>query len=148
DPEVTIYALGPPYDAKLIRKTLQSKSDPETYELKLDGSGVFPASVTVALLNSGENTPPFSSTVAIPYEYARAMPFFQDTYWTNRKSAQWRRIDVDWLGVASDLALAMQGAINNTSLVLAIEFADGDVLLFAGDAEVGNWLSWQDRKWT
>ena len=33
------------------------------------------------------------------------------------------------------------------SLVLAIEFGGGDVLLFAGDAQVGNWLSWQDLKW-
>lgn len=42
----------------------------------------------------------------------------------------------------------MQSATNNTSLVLAIELAGGDVLLFAGDAQVGNWRSWQDRKWT
>src|SRR5262249_13809470 len=149
DPKVTIYALGPPYDAKLIRKTLQSKSDPETYELKVDGGGAFPASVVSALLQSDECKPPFSSTVVIPIERARAMPFFQDTYWAEGDSAQWRRIDVDWLGgAASDLALAMQSATNNTSLVLAIEFTDGDVLLFAGDAQVGNWLSWQDRKWT
>ena len=51
------------------------------------------------------------------------------------------------LGVADDLALALQSATNNTSLVLAIEFVGGDVLLFAGDAQVGNWLSWQDLKW-
>jgi hypothetical protein len=37
---------------------------------------------------------------------------------------------------------------NNTSLVLAIELPDGDVLLFAADAQVGNWLSWQDRSWS
>jgi beta-lactamase superfamily II metal-dependent hydrolase len=146
DPGVTIYALGPPYDAKLIRKTLRSKSDPETYELKLDGAGAFPAAVT-SLLEGDATDPPFPPTMAIPIERARAMPFFQDNYWAN-ESAQWRRIDTDWLGAASDLALAMQSATNNTSLVLAFEFANGDVLLFAGDAQVGNWLSWQDRKWT
>ena len=145
DPSVTIYALGPPYDAKLIRKTLQSKSDPETFELKLDGAGVFPAAV-VSLLEGYAIDPPFSPTVAIPIERARSMAFFQDNYWAN-DNAQWRRIDTDWLGATSDLALAMQSATNNTSLVLAFEFADGDVLLFAGDAQVGNWLSWQDRKW-
>ena len=102
--------------------------------------------VIVSLLEGGTPNPPFSPTVTIPIERARAMPFFQDNYWGNN-DAQWRRVDTDWLGAASDLALAMQSATNNTSLVLAIEFANGDVLLFAGDAQVGNWLSWQDRKW-
>jgi len=31
--------------------------------------------------------------------------------------------------------------------VLAIELADQDVLLFAADAQIGNWLSWQDLHW-
>src|SRR5262249_57670453 len=44
-------------------------------------------------------------------------------------------------------ALALQSATNNSSGVLAVELGGGDVLLFAGDAQVGNWLSWQDRKW-
>ena len=149
DAGITIYALGPPYDAKLIRKTLPSKSNPETYELKLDGGGSFPSSVAAALLADEENEQPFSPTVTIPIERARSIPFFQDNYWgSTGMSEDWRRIDTDWLGAAEDLALAMQSATNNTSLVLAIELAGGDVLLFAGDAQVGNWLSWQDRKWT
>jgi hypothetical protein len=31
---------------------------------------------------------------------------------------------------------------------MAVELNGGDVLLFAADAQVGNWLSWGDRKWT
>jgi hypothetical protein len=31
--------------------------------------------------------------------------------------------------------------------VLALELEGGDVLLFAADAQVGNWLSWQDLSW-
>ena len=42
----------------------------------------------------------------------------------------------------------LQSATNNTSLVLAIELSDNDVLLFAGDAQVGNWQSWQALEWT
>jgi hypothetical protein len=64
---------------------------------------------------------------------------------------EWRRIDEDWLHVASDLALQLDSATNNTSLALAIErIADGKVLLFPADAQQGNWLSWQDKtmKWT
>ncbi len=55
----------------------------------------------------------------------------------------WRRIDADWLDGAEQLALALDDATNNTSLVLALEIAASrKVLLFAADAQVGNWLSW------
>jgi hypothetical protein len=60
----------------------------------------------------------------------------------------WRRIDADWLSVSADLAMQLDQRTNNTSLVLAFEFAESKrVLLFAADAQVGNWLSWQDLKW-
>jgi hypothetical protein len=56
---------------------------------------------------------------------------------------QWRRIDNDWLGVAGELALQLDSKTNNTSLVLAIEIvATGRVLIFAADAQRGNWRSW------
>jgi hypothetical protein len=58
----------------------------------------------------------------------------------------WRRIDTEWLNSAADLALQLDNAVNNTSLVLAFEFGNGgDVLLFVGDAQVGNWHSWAER---
>jgi hypothetical protein len=39
----------------------------------------------------------------------------------------------------------LDSSTNNTSLVLAIELREsGKVLLFAADAQVGNWLAWQD----
>ena len=60
----------------------------------------------------------------------------------------WRRIDSDWLElVRRTMALQLDSATNNTSLALAIQTEDGRVLLFAADAQVGNWLSWQDLKW-
>jgi hypothetical protein len=56
---------------------------------------------------------------------------------------EWRRIDSDWLESAGSLALYLDGDINNTSLVLAIELGQGGkVLLFPGDAQYGNWISW------
>jgi len=62
---------------------------------------------------------------------------------------KWRRIDQDWLGVSSDLAIQLDDRTNNSSLVLAFEFLDSKrVVLFVGDAQVGNWLSWQNVKWT
>ena len=59
----------------------------------------------------------------------------------------WRRIDSDWLGASSELALQLDSRTNNTSLVLAIEtVATGKVLLFAADAQVGNWKGWSEAK--
>ena len=56
-----------------------------------------------------------------------------------------RRIDGDWLAAAGPLALKLDSDTNNTSLVLAIELPDDRVMLFAADAQVGNWLSWYDQ---
>jgi hypothetical protein len=56
-----------------------------------------------------------------------------------------RRIDSDWLGAAGALALKLDSDTNNTSLVLAFELPDDTVMLFAADAQVGNWLSWHDQ---
>ncbi|MBK8023726.1 MAG: hypothetical protein IPK19_20400 [Chloroflexi bacterium] len=61
----------------------------------------------------------------------------------------WRRINDDWLFSADQLALALNSYTNNASLVLAFELGiDGKVLLFAGDAQRGNWVSWARKDWT
>ena len=147
DPDVRIFVLGPPHDKKAIRQTLPSKAQPETYELALDGSGVVPCDVASAL-KDGDDNQPFSDTVTIPFVAAQGLPFFQSHYWgTLGASDQWRRIDTDWLASSEELALALQSATNNTSLVLAIELPNKEVLLFAADAQVGNWLSWQGLTW-
>lgn len=68
------------------------------------------------------------------------------------KDNQWRRVDADWLGFSSILALQLDNRTNNTSLVLAFErIADGHVLLFPADAQRGAWQSWsspEELKWT
>ena len=66
----------------------------------------------------------------------------------NEVDQSWRRIDHDWLGVSADLAMQLDDRTNNSSLVLAFEFLDTKrVMLFVGDAQVGNWLSWQNVSW-
>lgn len=61
---------------------------------------------------------------------------------------KWRRIDGDWLSASADLAMQLDQRTNNTSLVLAFELSETKrVLLFAADAQIGNWLSWRDLKW-
>lgn len=95
---------------------------------------------------------PFDENFQIPLQVAQQMPFFQTHYWgedveSQEKNQGWRRIDGSWLDASPSLALQLDSATNNTCLVLAFELGDGDVLLFAADAQVGNWLSWQDLKW-
>jgi hypothetical protein len=73
--------------------------------------------------------------------------FFNDRYF---QVEEWRRIDTDWLGAAEQLALHLGEDTNNTSLVLAFEWGQpgqGPVMLFVGDAQVGNWLSWRRQKY-
>ena len=53
-----------------------------------------------------------------------------------------RAIDDDWLSAAGPLALKLDSDTNNTSLVLAFDLPDGTAMLFAADAQVGNWESW------
>jgi beta-lactamase superfamily II metal-dependent hydrolase len=77
--------------------------------------------------------------------------FFADHYGTrNVADAEmgWRQIDTDWLASAETLALRLNDEVNNTSLVIAIELRKtGKVLLFPGDAQRGNWISWSNLKW-
>jgi hypothetical protein len=163
-----IYVLGPPHDPKLIRKINPSTANPETYGLVMTGVGALPLGVVVALDSrddaSGQDAAaPFHARVKIPLDgkgrlalfdkpsddgddWRRIDKFFQQNYVAG---ADWRRIDGEWLGSATELALALQSYTNNTSLVLALEVGEpgkGDVLLFAADAQVGNWESWQT--WT
>jgi hypothetical protein len=115
---------------------------------------------------------PFARSLQIPKEEARKSDFFRSYYGFDDDQSQpgaggpqqparagaqatlagpdWRRIDDDWLGGSEELALQLDNCINNTSLVLAIELVkSGKVLLFAADAQVGNWLSWANLPgWT
>ncbi len=173
NPNARIYVLGPPHDPTLIRKINPSTSSPETYGLAMTGVGALPVGVIAALASrmaADPNAPilidpssPFHPRGTIPTDaegrripvddpsfpkrdWKRIDDFFREYYLED----DWRRIDGDWLGLATDLALALQSYTNNTSLVLALELGDvgkGDVLLFAADALVGNWESWQTWQW-
>ena len=146
--DAVFYILGPPHDEKTLRKINPSKRDQETYGLALDGYSIFLEGAGTAL-DPDDNGRPFDDQREIPFLIAAGMDFFKKQYWkTNDKTDDWRRIDTDWLGGTTELALQLDSLTNNTSLALAIELPKGDVLLFVADAQVGNWLSWQDLIWT
>jgi hypothetical protein len=148
---VNIYVLGPPHDEKQIKKINPSKRDKETYGLALAGLESFAVDGPGPVLQSGASDPeqPFHPMSGIPFSIARELDFFKQRYWrSDSKDDDWRRIDTAWLLGSAELALQLDSLTNNTSLALAIELADGDVLLFVADAQVGNWLSWQELAWT
>jgi beta-lactamase superfamily II metal-dependent hydrolase len=73
----------------------------------------------------------------------------RDFYEKHYLSPAWQRIDTEWLAGALQILLKVSALQNNTSLVMAIRFRDSErVLLFAGDAQYGNWRSWTETSWT
>jgi len=153
-PGIRIYVLGPPRDEKMLSKMLSSKPG-EIYSLGSD-SGFASAlrarsacEVGTTDVPAWDGQRPFDSSWLFDRNAAAANPEFLPV--TSRylaADAAWRTIDEQWLLSAETLALQLDNAINNLSLVLAFEFiASGDVLLFPADAQVGNWLSWQALHW-
>lgn len=140
------YVLGPPESKKLLRKSDPSRTNPEVYALADRASepmGFFGA-VSLDAEEQGEHQP-FKPFYRMPPEEAANDPDLAARYFT--AIDEWRKIDNDWLGAAGSLALKLDSDTNNTSLALAIELTPSKrVLLFPGDAQVGNWLSWEDVK--
>jgi hypothetical protein len=161
-PGVQIYVLGPPTNPSFLGKVNPSVSHPETYNQTAMAANEEAATDSFLAAVSEDYDPcyapfkeltyPFDLFYRIPVDEAKAESFFCDHYgFTKDDPDPWRRIDSDWLNVTSELALNLDNAVNNTSLVLAFELGDpgsGKVLLFAADAQVGNWLSWGTLSWT
>ena len=167
-PGIRVYVLGPPRDKALIGVTDRPG---ETYGMNRFGM----APVVIGLNNAFEvgnvawndQTAPFdpnegfdlsdildatdaSTQLTNAEEAASRAATIELVHkrYTDTAGEPWRRIDHDWLGVSADLAIQIDQRTNNSSLVLAFEFLDsGRVMLFVGDAQVGNWLSWKDVQW-
>lgn len=166
-PDACVYVLGPPEDRELIRR-----SDPLGDEVYPKGmAAAMEASfLTTFRVASGQGgspadeedieaarrlCQPFDVELQVlrsdvekvlkekePSKPVPATQFFSDHYLDQDK---WRQIECDWLDAASGFALQLDNATNNTSLAFALEIGKpgkGKVLLFPGDAQVGNCLSW------
>ena len=176
-PDLHIYVLGPPRDETLLGLTeqvsdmygvgspigwpvalalenavlLQTEGSPagEDWWAPFDVNVGAPLSRIVAAIADGSELEELDR---------RLVNFVNEHYAGPAKAApgsrvstdqSWRRIDMDWVGVSADLALQLDDRTNNTSLALAFEFkASGKVMLFAADAQIGNWRSWQPLTWS
>ena len=160
-----VYVLGPPKDEEFI-KTLQVESELYPEMTNVIEAGAFTAAALVAasadLRNDDDRqlfrrSCPFDESIGIAGDSASGHlnygEFFRKYYGFSDSGThgdEWRRIDTDWLGTAEQLALAINAWTNNTSLVLAIEMTKTEphkTLLFAADAQAGNWLSWEKLSW-
>jgi hypothetical protein len=104
--------------------------------------------------DSDEGFCPFAPEVRLDWDNAMTSPFFTKHYGEASERGEegaWRRVDYDWLAGAANLALRAGDYTNNVSLVLAFDHPQPEskkMLLFPGDAQVGNWLSWHKiTKW-
>lgn len=146
-----VYVLGPPQDARLIRKSSPTKTGREVYE-ETGFSIAVEAGFFAALRLGAAEGPGIDDRLSYPFDpYYHVTPSQAEQHGDLKKyyssDASWRRIDRDWLAVAGELALALDNDTNNTSLALAIELPSRDVILFPADAQVGNWESWQTLRW-
>ncbi|WP_165420697.1 MBL fold metallo-hydrolase [Rhizobium ruizarguesonis] len=173
-PNMRIYVLGPPRSKDALK--LETKAS-EQYPLAADSAPLFLKPLRAALdanntdgVYAADYACPFDPHIGTPLSeilagavgsevsdfvrrhYSESLPPPDDKPKIDDETVRdqsWRRIDADWLGIAADLAMQLDRGVNNTSLVLAFEMIDsGRVFLFPGDAQVGNWLSWQNAKWT
>jgi len=170
---VCAYVLGPPRDRALLHLhddpsdgyKLAFGNHPESLAL---ASGLAVAEGRLELRD--DPAAPFDPAEGVPLRpildgqgWGAASPALQRLLWhhylsppvdpgpkpdgaaqRHAEDAAARRIDGAWLGSGAELALQLDRNTNNTSLVLAFEVASLDgVLLFAADAQAGNWRSWE-----
>jgi len=152
---VRVYALGPPENEGLIKRSTPTKRGAEVYEFSSDLA--FEESLAAAFerqmpgVDGSDKDCPFDLSYArkevLDGSQSAPLTKILSELW-NAPDAGWRKIDDDWTAAAEALALNLDKHTNNTCLVVAFELgASGRVLLFAADAQVGNWLSWQDTRW-
>lgn len=166
---IRFFVLGPPRELESLRET-ELGGEPHLGTSMLDEQSAF---LLATLAAGGEDeldeevkeafwrSLPFErrSPYRIPLDALKRgkaeqyRRFFEDHYGLGEEADQdaaWRRIDTDWLHGALEIALKISEYVNNTSLVLALELTGSEphkVLLFAADAQIGNWRSWSDLTW-
>lgn len=149
---VRVHVLGPPRNDSLLYRADPRKG--ESYDFALAARRLQATKFLDALKNrrgdssSDEPDYPFNQ----PYKIGGSSRGSRMLNATRRRYRQrgesWRTIDEAWMEQAGTLALYLDEFTNNSSLALAIELVDSrKVLLFAADAQVGNWVSWSEVAW-
>lgn len=153
-PSLKFFVLGPPRKLELLL-SLNPKSK-EEFKVGIDRSSEALARAFSADPDDVVASRPFNPRYGTPISHlaqgsSTYSSFFEKHHGFKDKKAggeEWRRIDDDWLDTAEALAMRLNNEVNNTSLVIAIQLPNTEkVLLFSGDAQRGNWISWSDLSW-
>lgn len=150
---VRVFVLGPPVERDYLMSPNPKREPGQVYSEMALTSALLAANSDAGKADTGK---PFAGNYRILADVVRKQNkreeyrFFREHYgFDDDAPDKWRRIDSDWLYAAESLALKLDAATNNTSLVLAIELPNTKrVLLFPGDAQVGNWESWHKGGWS
>jgi beta-lactamase superfamily II metal-dependent hydrolase len=151
-----VFALGPPRNVKLLLSLDPKGAEEFKFQLERPSLGLLQAfSTDPDELRAGKPFSPRHGTSIdrLADDKPTSAEFFRNHhgYKDEEKAGAgpiWRRIDNDWLDSAEALAMRLNDEVNNTSLVIAIEMPETrKVLLFTGDAQRGNWISWSDLEW-
>jgi len=144
---VRIHVLGPPRNYKAIRSKNPRKG--ESYDKHLNNILFSIDEMSNALSDQtiDENFPFNKKYREFPNKRGQAIKNTIQQY-RRYKKEEWRTIDFDWLAMSKRFALHLNSYTNNTSLVLAFELVQAKkILLFVGDAQAGNWRSWDTIEW-
>jgi hypothetical protein len=147
---VRVHVLGPPRKESELYRANPKKG--ESYDLALATHSLLAtkffdaANARKGVTSSEEVNYPFNREYKAMRQGSRTLQNVRTRY--RRHSDAWRTIDDAWTQQAEALALYLDEFTNNSSLALAIELVNSTkVLLFAADAQSGNWASWKDVKW-
>ena len=151
---VQYVVFGPPKDIENLKDSYPSKKNPEVYSL-LSASAMVQGLESALDPKARMSTLPLDPCYHIPKdEFLKgenpALISFTELreHYTSDANA-WRRVDDAWLAGVQYLAMDLDGDTNNTSLTFALYVPNEDAsLVFAGDAQVGNWLSWGCQDYT
>lgn len=150
DTGVKAFMLGPPTSEAILKKQNMNKGD--AYE-KQQAAFFDSFESMLGAVESGMDgdsiadmaSRPFDRRREIPIDVARQSEFFQTLYGFEPDHPEsFRSIDDVAYDTLGNLALRMDSYLNNTSLVIAFQLPSGQVMLFPGDAQAGNWKSWAD----
>ncbi|HEX6431360.1 MAG TPA: hypothetical protein VF008_26900 [Niastella sp.] len=141
---IKIYMLGPPRDEDMRYFRMDTEKD-EMYaaqsSVDMEHARQMLTKGRIAdsgmILNEGES--PFENKYLLQAEEKER--WIKDLY--EHEEVKHRQIETDWLETAASVALRVNRLTNNTSLAMAIECTkSGQVLLFPGDGQSGNWMGW------
>ncbi|MEA5402778.1 MBL fold metallo-hydrolase [Arcicella sp. DC2W] len=143
---LNVYVLGPPKKIEYLKKLNPNKNEAVHHlnvMMELNHLEVAANLLNDALHHRRSDFPFSDQHSTKAKDVQKHSPSANQKQSYEKKDLEWRKIDFDWLNDFGRMSLHMDTLTNNSSLVLAFELPESKkVLLFVGDAQIGNWKSW------